>query len=141
MPGLAAATVPWLVVEFAPIKIGIVGTIGQSVIDDIAKIDKALASMQLAPDERAQLEDMREQAQKLIHELGKVCRVGEHQVSSGARPASSVVSGFQPSVFAARVASLADLHDDPDRVRAVRRSHCRRLGRQHRPRPQPPLYR
>jgi hypothetical protein len=33
--------------------------------DDIAKIDKALASMELAPDERAQLEDMREQAQKL----------------------------------------------------------------------------
>ncbi|HLF21716.1 MAG TPA: hypothetical protein VI582_04380 [Aestuariivirga sp.] len=33
--------------------------------DDIAKIDKALASMELAADERAQLEDMREQAQKL----------------------------------------------------------------------------
>ncbi len=33
--------------------------------DDIAKIDKALASMDLTPDERAQLEDMREQAQKL----------------------------------------------------------------------------
>jgi hypothetical protein len=33
--------------------------------DDIAKIDKALASMELAPDERAQLEDMREQALKL----------------------------------------------------------------------------
>jgi hypothetical protein len=33
--------------------------------DDIAKIDKALAAMELAPDERAQLEDMREQAQKL----------------------------------------------------------------------------
>ncbi len=33
--------------------------------DDIAKIDKALAAMELAPDERAPLEDMREQAQKL----------------------------------------------------------------------------
>lgn len=33
--------------------------------DDIAKIDKALAAMELAPDERAQLADMREQAQKL----------------------------------------------------------------------------
>ncbi len=33
--------------------------------DDIAKIDKALASMELAADERAQLEDMREQALKL----------------------------------------------------------------------------
>jgi hypothetical protein len=33
--------------------------------DDIAKIDGALATMELAPDERAQLEDMREQAQKL----------------------------------------------------------------------------
>jgi hypothetical protein len=33
--------------------------------DDIAKIDKALAAMELAPDERAQLEDMREQVQKL----------------------------------------------------------------------------
>jgi hypothetical protein len=33
--------------------------------DDIAKIDGALATMELAPDERAQLEDMREQALKL----------------------------------------------------------------------------
>jgi len=33
--------------------------------DDIAKIDKALAAMELAADERAQLEDMREQAMKL----------------------------------------------------------------------------
>lgn len=33
--------------------------------DDIAKIDNALAATELAPDERAQLKDMREQAQKL----------------------------------------------------------------------------
>lgn len=33
--------------------------------DDIAKIDKALASQELGPDERAQLEDMRNQAVQL----------------------------------------------------------------------------
>ena len=33
--------------------------------DDIAKIDQALATMDLAPDERAQLDDMRNQAVQL----------------------------------------------------------------------------
>ncbi len=33
--------------------------------DDIAKIDKALATMELSPDERAQLDDMRNQAVQL----------------------------------------------------------------------------
>ena len=33
--------------------------------DDIAKIEAALASMELSGDERAQLEDMKEQAQQL----------------------------------------------------------------------------
>ena len=33
--------------------------------DDIAKIDTALATKELAPDERAQLEDMRNQAVQL----------------------------------------------------------------------------
>jgi hypothetical protein len=33
--------------------------------DDIAKIDKALAAKELAPDERAQIEDMRLQAVQL----------------------------------------------------------------------------
>ena len=33
--------------------------------DDIAKIDKALAAMELSPDERAQIEDMRNQAVQL----------------------------------------------------------------------------
>lgn len=33
--------------------------------DDIAKIDKALTSQELGPDERAQLEDMRNQAVQL----------------------------------------------------------------------------
>lgn len=33
--------------------------------DDIAKIDKALATKELAPDERAQIEDMRNQAVQL----------------------------------------------------------------------------
>ena len=32
---------------------------------DVAKIDKALRSMELSPDERAQLEDMRNQAVQL----------------------------------------------------------------------------
>ncbi len=36
--------------------------------DDIAKIDAALASMELSGDERAQLEDMKEQAQQLCAE-------------------------------------------------------------------------
>lgn len=33
--------------------------------DDIAKIDEALASRELAPDQRAQIEDMRNQAVQL----------------------------------------------------------------------------
>ena len=33
--------------------------------DDVAKIDNALATKELAPDERAQLEDMRNQAVQL----------------------------------------------------------------------------
>lgn len=33
--------------------------------DDVAKIDKALETKELAPDERAQLEDMRNQAVQL----------------------------------------------------------------------------
>ncbi len=33
--------------------------------DDVAKIDKALATKELAPDERAQLDDMRNQAVQL----------------------------------------------------------------------------
>jgi hypothetical protein len=33
--------------------------------DDVAKIDNALATMELSPDERAQLEDMRNQAVQL----------------------------------------------------------------------------
>ncbi|MBM3520881.1 MAG: hypothetical protein FJX63_08980 [Alphaproteobacteria bacterium] len=33
--------------------------------DDIAKIDKALATMDLSPEERAQLDDMRNQAVQL----------------------------------------------------------------------------
>ena len=33
--------------------------------EDIAKIDTALASMELSPDERAQIEDMRNQAVQL----------------------------------------------------------------------------
>lgn len=33
--------------------------------DDVAKIDTALASKEIAPDERAQLEDMRNQAAQL----------------------------------------------------------------------------
>ncbi len=33
--------------------------------DDVAKIDKALATQELAPDERAQLDDMRNQAVQL----------------------------------------------------------------------------
>lgn len=33
--------------------------------DDIGKIDTALASMELSPDERAQIEDMRNQAVQL----------------------------------------------------------------------------
>lgn len=33
--------------------------------DDVAKIDTALATMELSPDERAQLEDMRSQAVQL----------------------------------------------------------------------------
>jgi hypothetical protein len=36
--------------------------------DDIAKIEAALASMELSGDERAQLEDMKEQAQQLCAE-------------------------------------------------------------------------
>jgi hypothetical protein len=36
--------------------------------DDIAKIEKALAAMELSGDERAQLEDMKEQAQQLCAE-------------------------------------------------------------------------
>ncbi|MBL8906178.1 MAG: hypothetical protein JNM20_05830 [Rhizobiales bacterium] len=36
--------------------------------DDIAKIEKALASMELSGDERAQLEDMKEQARQLCAE-------------------------------------------------------------------------
>jgi hypothetical protein len=33
--------------------------------DDVAKIDRALSTMELSPDERAQLEDMRNQAVQL----------------------------------------------------------------------------
>lgn len=33
--------------------------------DDVAKIDRALSTMELPPDERAQLEDMRNQAVQL----------------------------------------------------------------------------
>jgi hypothetical protein len=33
--------------------------------DDIAKIEKALADMELSPDERAQIEDMKKQAKDL----------------------------------------------------------------------------
>jgi len=36
--------------------------------DDIAKIEKALASIELSSDERAQLEDMKDQAQQLCAE-------------------------------------------------------------------------
>jgi len=36
--------------------------------DDIAKIENALAAMELSSDERAQLEDMKEQAQQLCAE-------------------------------------------------------------------------
>jgi hypothetical protein len=36
--------------------------------DDIAKIEAALGSMELSGDERAQLEDMKEQAQQLCAE-------------------------------------------------------------------------
>jgi len=36
--------------------------------DDIAKIEKALASIELSNDERAQLEDMKDQAQQLCAE-------------------------------------------------------------------------
>jgi hypothetical protein len=36
--------------------------------DDITKIEAALASMELSGDERAQLEDMKEQAQQLCAE-------------------------------------------------------------------------
>jgi hypothetical protein len=36
--------------------------------DDIAKIEAALASMELSGDERAQLEDMKDQAQQLCAE-------------------------------------------------------------------------
>jgi hypothetical protein len=40
--------------------------------DDIAKIDKALATMEVAPDERAQIEDMAKQAKDL-------CSAGHEQ--------------------------------------------------------------
>jgi hypothetical protein len=33
--------------------------------DDVAKIEEALANMELSPDERAQIEDMKRQAQEL----------------------------------------------------------------------------
>jgi hypothetical protein len=54
-----------MVLLAAMLLAGAVPAVASQCEDDIAKIETALANMELSPDERAQIEDMKKQAQEL----------------------------------------------------------------------------